>query len=181
MRLGELIPAPYRLLAKGVSLVVLVGGSVAITWQVQDWRYGSQLAEQGRLQTETLNQITLASAEQQRAEQDKRLALEQRLAISEQTHYRALSDVQRDQGRLRDRLATADLRLSVLLDATTGAGNGSVSATTATGGVVHGPTRAELDPAHAQRIIAITDTGDRGLIALQACQAYLQGLMVKKP
>lgn len=172
MRFGELIPAPYRLLAKGVLLVVLVGGSAAITWRVQEWRYGNQLAEQGRLHTETVNQITLASAAQQRAEQDKRLALEQRLATSEQTHYRALSDAQRDQGRLRDRLATADLRLSVLLDATTGAGNGSLSASTATGSVVHGSTGAELDPAHAQRIVGITDYGDRGLIALAACQAY---------
>ncbi|WP_332762528.1 lysis protein [Pseudomonas koreensis] len=176
MRLGELIPAPYRLLAKGVLLAVLVGGSVATTWQVQDWRYGKQLAEQAQLHTETLNQLNLASAAQQRAEQDKRLALEQRLATSEQTHYRALSDVQRDQGRLRDRLATADLRLSVLLDATTGACNGSLSAATATGGVVHGPTRAELDPAHAQRIIGITDSGDQGLIALAACQAYARSV-----
>ncbi|MGY2173416.1 lysis protein, partial [Pseudomonas gingeri] len=32
--------------------------------------------------------------------------------------------------------------------------------------------RARLDPAHAQRIIAITDDGDRALIALKACQAY---------
>ncbi|CAI8895734.1 prophage endopeptidase [Pseudomonas sp. IT-232MI5] len=184
MRLGELIPAPYRLLAKGVLLVVLIGSSASITWQVQDWRYGKQLAEQARLHTETLNQLALATVAQQRAERDKRLALEQRLATSEQTHYRALSDVQRDQGRLRDRLATADLRLSVLLDATTGAGNGSVSATTATGRVVHGPTRAELDPAHAQRIVAITDEGDRGVIALQACQAYVSELgdgFVTKP
>ena len=174
MRLGELIPAPYRLLAKGVLLLVLVGGSAAITWQVQDWRYGSQLAEQSHLHIETLNQLNLASAAQQRAEQDKRLELEQRLATSEQTHYRALSDVQRDQGRLRDRLATADLRLSVLLDATSGAGNRSVSATTATGGVVHVPKRAQLDPAHAQRIIGITDEGDRAVIALKACQAYVR-------
>jgi hypothetical protein len=42
--------------------------------------------------------------------------------------------------------------------------------------VVHGGARARLDPAHAQRIIAITDTGDRGLIALQACQAYARGV-----
>ncbi|MEX5665255.1 lysis system i-spanin subunit Rz [Pseudomonas neuropathica] len=176
MRFGELIPAPYWLLAKGVLLVVLVGGSAAITWQVQDWRYGKQLAEQARLHTETFNQLALATVAQQRVEEEKRLALEQRLATSEQTHYRALSDAQRDQGRLRDRLATADLRLSVLLDATTGAGNGSVSATTATGGVVHGPTRAKLDPAHAQRIIDITDEGDRTVIALQACQAYIDAL-----
>lgn len=177
MRFGELIPTPYRLVVKGVLLAVLAGAFAAITWQVQDWRYGSQLAEQSRLHTETLNQLAQATSEQQRAEHDKRLALEQRLATSEQTHYRALSDVQRDQSRLRDRLATADLRLSVLLDATTGAGNGSLSATTATGGVVHGPTSAELDPAHAQRIIGVTGDGDRGLIALAACQAYIREIL----
>jgi len=180
MRLGELIPTPYRLFGKVVLLTTLVGGSAAITWQVQDWRYGKQLAEQSQLHTETLNQLAQASAAQQRADQDKRLALEQRLASSEQTHYRALSDVQREKGRLRGRLATADLRLSVLLDATTGAGNGSLSATTATGGVVHGSTRAELDPAHAQRIIDVTDDGDRGLIALAACQAYAKEVSTPK-
>jgi len=179
MRLGELIPAPYRLVAKGLVLVVMAGGSVAITWQVQDWRYGKQLAEQARLHTETFNQLALATVAQQRAEQDKRLALEQRLATSEQTHYRALSDVQRNQGRLRDRLATADLRLSVLLNATSGADKGPVSAATATGVVVHGPTRAELDPAHAQRIISITDDGDQGLIALAACQDYVKAIALQ--
>lgn len=174
MRLDELIPRSYRVVAKAMLILVLAAGSATITWHVQDWRYGRQLAEQDRLHTETLNQITLASATQQRAEHDKRLALEQRLATSEQTHYRALSNVQRDQNRLRDRLATADLRLSVLLTTTTttGADNGSVSPTTGTGGVVHGTTRAELDKAHAQRIIDVTDDGDRGLIALAACQAY---------
>ncbi|PYC17858.1 lysis protein [Pseudomonas jessenii] len=176
MRFGDLMPAPYRLMVKPVLLIALAGTSAAITWQVQDWRYGSRLSEQSRLHTETLNQLNLATAAQRRAEQDKRLALEQRLASSEQTYYRALSDAQRDQGRLRDRLATADLRLSVLLDATTAVGNGSVSTTTATGGVVHGPTRAELAPAHAQRIIGITDDGDRGLIALAACQAYAESI-----
>ncbi|MFJ2479259.1 lysis protein [Pseudomonas sp. NPDC087598] len=180
MRFGDLISGPYQLLGKVVLLIALAGTSAGITWRVQDWRYGSRLSEQSRQHTETLNQLNLASAAQQRAEQDKRLALEQRLASSEQTHYRALSDVQRDQGRLRDRLATADLRLSVLLDATTSAGNGSVPAATATGGVVHGPTRAELDPAHAQRIISVTDDGDRGLIALAACQAYAKEVSTPK-
>jgi hypothetical protein len=177
MRLGEMIPAPYRFLVNAALLATLAGGSAAIAWQVQDWRYGKQLAEQARLHTEALNQLALASVAQQRAEQDKRLALEQRLASSEQTHYRALSDVQRDQDRLRDRLATADLRLSVLLDATTGAGNGSMPTTATTGSMVHGTTRAELDPAHAQRIIGVTDDGDRGLIALAACQAYIREIL----
>lgn len=43
-----------------------------------------------------------------------------------------------------------------------------------TGGVVHGAQRAELDPAHAQRIVGITDDGDQAVIALIACQAYVR-------
>lgn len=36
--------------------------------------------------------------------------------------------------------------------------------------------RARLDPANAQRITGITDAGDEGLIALQACQTYVKAL-----
>nr|WP_315446131.1 lysis system i-spanin subunit Rz [uncultured Pseudomonas sp.] len=163
---------PWKLV--GALVLVLIGAGSA--WQFQDWRYGKQLAEQSKLHTETLNQLTQAAATAQQAEQDKRLALEQRLADSEQTHFRKMSDAQRDQDRLRDRLATSDLRLSVLLDATDIAKGCGVPATSSAGGVDHGTVRAKLDPAHAQRIIAITDTGDRGLIALQACQAYVRAL-----
>ncbi|RON56989.1 lysis system i-spanin subunit Rz [Pseudomonas frederiksbergensis] len=159
-----------------MGIVVLAGFSAVLAWHVQDWRYARQLAEQARLQAETLNQLTQAAATQQQAEQDKRLALEQRLSASEQIHYRALNDAQRDQGRLRDRLATADVRLSVLLDANDVAATCAMPAASGTGGVDHGAPRARLDPAHAQRIIAITDAGDRGLIALQACQAYIKAL-----
>ncbi|MCU1751605.1 lysis system i-spanin subunit Rz [Pseudomonas sp. 6D_7.1_Bac1] len=180
MRFVDLIPAPYRLLASGALLMVLAGGSAALAWQVQDWRYGQQLEQQARLQAESLSQQTLAAAAQQQAEQAKRLALERRLSASERTHYRALSDAQRDQGRLRDRLATADLRLSVLLDTTDSASGTTVSAATTAGGVVHGATRAQLDPAHAQRIIGITDAGDQGLIALAACQAYAKEVSTPK-
>ncbi|WP_416195350.1 lysis system i-spanin subunit Rz [Pseudomonas sp. 10S4] len=153
-----------------------MAGSAAGTWKVQDWRYGRQLAEQTRLQGETLNELTLAAAAQQRNEQDKRLALEQRLSASDQTHYKELTDAQTNQARLRDRLATSDLRLSVLLDAADPASGCSVSAGTGAGGLVHGTSRARLDPAHAQRIIGITDAGDQGLIALAACQAYVREL-----
>ena len=161
---------------RGIGLLVLAGFSAALAWHFQDWRYGRQLAEQARLQAETLNQLTQAAATQQQAAQDKRLALEQQLSASEQTHYRALSDAQRDQGRLRDRLATADVRLSVLVDAQDIASTCAMPAATDARGVDHGAPRARLDPAHAQRIIAITDAADSGLIALQACQAYIRAL-----
>ncbi|MBK5416853.1 lysis system i-spanin subunit Rz [Pseudomonas sp. TH31] len=160
-----------------IGIVVLAGFSAALAWHFQDWRYGRQLAEQARLQAETLNQLTQVAAMQQQAAQDKRLALEQRLSASEQTHYRALSDAQRDQGRLRDRLATADVRLSVLLDANDIAATCAVPAASGASGVDHGAPRARLDPAHAQRIVAITDAGDSGLIALQACQAYISAIV----
>jgi hypothetical protein len=166
------IAVPWK--AVGVVALIVIGAASA--WQLQDWRYGQQLAEQARMHAETLNQLTSAGATAQQAEQDKRLALEQRLADSEQTHFRKMTDAQRDQDRLRDRLATSDLRLSVLLDATDAAKGCGVPATAGTGGVDHAAVRARLDPAHAQRIIAITDEGDRGLIALQACQAYIKAL-----
>ena len=159
-----------------IGILLLAAVAAALAWQFQDWRYGRQLAEQARLSADTLNQLNVAAASAQQVEQDKRLALEQRLAASEQTHYRAMSDAQRDQDRLRDRLATADLRLSVLIDAGDAAQGCGVPATAGAGGVDHAAVRARLDPAHAQRIIAITDAGDRGLIALQACQAYVRAL-----
>jgi hypothetical protein len=180
MRVVDLIPAPYRLLAIGFLLTALVGGSAASAWKVQDWRYGQKLAEQASLHKDDLIAISNAAADQMRAAQDNRLALEQRLSASEQTHYKELSDAQHNQARLRDRLATADLRLSVLLDATDAASGNTVSAATPTGGVVHGPTRVQLDPAHAQRIIGITDAGDHGLIALAACQAYAKEVSTVK-
>ncbi|MDR7104522.1 hypothetical protein ACVK1X_003855 [Pseudomonas sp. PvR086] len=162
-------PAAWKFGCVLVLLLVTAGG----TWKVQDWRYGKQLAEQVGLHQDDLDVISNAAAAQVRTDQDKRLALEQRLSASEQTHYKELSDAQKDQARLRDRLATSDLRLSVLL-AEDPASSCSVPAGTEAGGVVHGGARARLDPAHAQRIVAITYTGDQGLIALAACQAYVR-------
>ena len=159
---------------KAVGALALVLAGFGSAWQFQDWRYGRQLAEQSKLHTETLNQLTQAAATAQQAEQDKRMALEQKLSASEQTHFRKMTDAQRDQDRLRDRLATSDLRLSVLLDATDVAKGCDMPATAGARGVDHAVVRARLDPAHAQRIIAITDSGDRGLIALKACQTYIR-------
>nr|DAF83733.1 MAG TPA: Rz lysis protein [Caudoviricetes sp.] len=148
--------------------------SFGAAWQVQDWRYDGKLAKQaGQFQTD-LDAIGNAATTQARAEQEKRLAIEQQLAASDQQHTRELSDAQRNQALLRDRLATADVRLSVLLDATDSASGCDVPATTGPVGVVHAARRAQLDPAHAQRIIGITDAGDQGLIALRACQAYVR-------
>ncbi|WDG79133.1 lysis system i-spanin subunit Rz [Pseudomonas chlororaphis] len=169
-----------KLLGVLVLAGLLIAVGAASAWKVQDWRYGKQLAEQARLHQDDLAAISSAAATQQRAEQDKRLALEQRLATADKSHYQELTNAQKDQARLRDRLATADLRLSVLVDAADAASGCAVPATPATGGVVHGAARARLDPSHAQRIISITDDGDRGLIALAACQTYVKEISTTK-
>ena len=147
---------------------------MALVWQLQAWRYGAQLEHQAASHLQALNQQNQAALNRQRTEQEKRLALELQLTTSDQQHTQELTNAQRNQAALRDRLATADVRLSVLLDTT--ATGCTVPATSTPGSVVHAAPRARLDPAHAQRIIRITDDGDNALIALRACQAYVQAV-----
>ena len=160
----------------GVLLIILalMAGSAWAAWTWQANAYGQQLAAQEVAHQTERTHLANANSTQILAEQGKRLALEQWLAASDQSHYRALTDEKTKQARLLNRLANADLRLSVQLDATA-TGCDAVQATTGAGGVVYGAHRAQLDPAHAQRIIGITSDGDQGLIALQACQAYAKG------
>ena len=158
----------------GVLLIILflMAGSAWAAWEWQANAYGQQIAEQKTAHQTALTDVANANSALILAEQGKRLALEQWLAASDQAHYRALNDAKTNQDRLRDRLATADLRLSVLLDTTAATGSDGMQATTGPGRLVHGAARAQLDRAHAQRIIGIIGDGDQGLIALRACQAY---------
>lgn len=157
-----------------VAVVLAVLAACALTWQVQAWRHGREMAlRESEYDRERL-QLAQGAAAQLQEEQQRRLALEQRVQSADQLHSRELSDAQQTQARLRDRLATADLRLSVLL--ASDADSTTVPAAAGAGGVVHDPPRARLDPAHARRIVAITGDGDEGLIALRACQAYVRAL-----
>ncbi len=152
----------------------LMAGSAWAAWTWQANAYGQQLAKQEIAHQTTLTNLANANSALILTEQNKRFVLEQWLAASDKAHYRVLTDAKTNQARLRDRLATADLRLSVLLDTTAANGSDGMQTATATGRVVHGATRAQLDRAHAQRIIGITGDGDQGLIALQACQTYVR-------
>ncbi|MBK3440644.1 lysis system i-spanin subunit Rz [Pseudomonas lactis] len=166
-----------KLAGLAVLILGLMASASGVTWRVQDWRMGRQLSEQLSVQIAAhqgqLDVITNEAWRQQKAEQDKRLATEQKIAVQNQQHTQELSDAQRKQALLRDRLATADVRLSVLI-AEDSASGCNVPATTGAVGVVHAARRAQLDPAHAQRIVAITDEGDNAIIALRACQAYVK-------
>ena len=132
----------------GVLLIVLalMAGSAWASWVWQANAYGQQLAaKEAAYQTERTD-LANANSAQILAEQGKRLALEQWRAASDQAHYRALTDEKTKQARLRDRLATADLRLSVLLDAIGSNGSGGVQATTGAGGVMEVSKRPIAGP-----------------------------------
>ena len=165
---------PVLALVLGFAL----GGWLAWTWQAN--AYGKDLAEQADAYSRDREQAATAVINWQETQQDARRALEDRLQENDETHYKELHDAQTNQARLRDRLATADLRLSVLLNATTSSGSGGLPAATGAWGLVHGAARAELDPAAAQRIVAITGDGDQGLIALAACQSYVKEIVSNK-
>ncbi|MBF8756511.1 lysis protein [Pseudomonas guariconensis] len=170
-------------------LGAVIAGSVAWVWQDNAYRslladqaadYGKQLADKDRVHAREREEAAAAALEQMAVQQAARRDLEARLQAQDQAHWKEMNDAQQAQARLRDRLATADLRLSVLVDVGSVAAqgcDGGLREAPGAGGVVHGTVRAELDRAHAQRIVAITDEGDRGLIALQACQAYVQAVI----
>ena len=86
-------PAALKTALAGVlALLLLTAGGV---WKVQDWHYGQNLAQQVGLHKDDLIAITNAAAAQVRTEQDKRIAIEQRLAASDQTHHEALTNAQK--------------------------------------------------------------------------------------
>ena len=164
----------------GGALLLTLGLMAGSAWAAYAWQanaYGQQLAKQETAHQTIQTNLANANSALILAEQSKRFALEQWLAASDKAHYRVLTDAKTNQARLRDRLATADLRLSVLLDTTAATGSDGMQATTGPGRMVHATARAQLDRTHAQRIIAITDAGDQGLIALRACQAYVRAVL----
>ncbi|WP_085625579.1 MULTISPECIES: lysis system i-spanin subunit Rz [unclassified Pseudomonas] len=180
------MPLNWRIALLAVAVGFYAGGRGAWVWQASD--YGRQLAEQATGYVQQLadkdraygrerEEAAAAALEQLADQKRQRNDLEDRLQEQGKTHWKEMNDAQQIQARMRDRLATADLRLSVLVDAGAIAaqgGDGGVREAAGAGGVVHGSVRTRLDPAHAQRIIGITDDGDRGLIALKACQAYVR-------
>ena len=111
-------------------ILALMAGSAWGAWVWQANAYGQRLAAKEAAHQTERTDVANANSAQILAEQGKRLALEQWLAASDQSHYRVLTDEKTKQARLRDRLATADLRLSVQLDATDSVGCDEVQATT---------------------------------------------------
>ena len=185
-----LIPRNYRVVVIGSLAVAALLSAAAVGWLVQGWRLGEELADQGR---ELERQISVrdkrhadslavaqnAAIGEARLAQEKRLTLEHQLQASSQHQHRKLTDAEQIAARLRDRLATAELRLSVLLANPDAAGahhRGRLPAAAHAGCLVDGAGRADIDRGAAQLIVGIAERGDRAIIALGMCQAYVQAV-----
>ena len=95
------------------------------------------------------------------------------LAQLDTEHTKALTDAQTTNNQLRAAVAAGARRLSVKATCP------AVRAASAAAGLGDAEARAELDPAVAERIVAITNDGDEGLIALRAAQDYITTICLK--
>ncbi|MCU1717324.1 lysis protein [Pseudomonas sp. 5P_3.1_Bac2] len=130
-------------------LIIIYGGYQRIESQAQALKKASNLVEM------------MGKAAQSRR------TTQRLLAQLDRDHTKELENAQADNQRLRTAVGNGARRLSV--EATCPA----VGAATATSGVGHEKARAELDPAAGERIVAIANDGDEGLIALRAAQDYI--------
>ncbi|MCY1359246.1 hypothetical protein D9M69_458050 [compost metagenome] len=187
-----LAPAWWKPTVGVLLMLIALTGSAWAGWTAQGWRMGQQLEAQGKghaqelaardlIHANTLGEISRAGSLALQRSMAERLELEGQLKRDDKTNHRKLIDAQKANARLRDHLATTELRLSVVLDGADAAALASCNVPTVAGarGLVDGVPRARLDPAHAQRIVGITDDGDQGLIALKACQDYVRRISEK--
>ena len=70
-------------------MAVLLAIACFSTWKVDAWRYGKQLADLNSEHQTALARVANINSALILEEQGKRLALEQWLAVSDQSHYRA--------------------------------------------------------------------------------------------
>ncbi len=178
---------PGKAIAVVGTVLLLMTLAAGSTWLYQEKSYSALLSDQALeherqlgkrddLHAAALAEIGRAAAAQERRNQEQRLQLEQQLQASSAVQYGKISDAEKNAARLRDRLATAELRLSVLV-ANPAAGRGSgneLPAPAGAGCVVDGAGRADIDRGAAQRIVGIANRGDNAIIALTACQAYVE-------
>lgn len=161
----------YRaaLLAAGVAALMAMSATVAWDWQAN--AYGKQLADQARLHATTLAEIARASSRMLQAQQDKRLVLEQRLAILDSHEHQELTNAKAENDRLRRLYSGADAeRKRLLIEVRVAQADATVSATTGPGRVGDGE-RLELSERAGQSVWDIRG----GLKSDRAKLDYLQG------
>lgn len=145
----------YLIAALAACLVLIYGGWSHIQGQAKDMAVAKD-------RIDTLERAAASRRNTQRL-----------LAQLDTEHTKALTDAQTTNNQLRTAVATGARRLSVKATCP------AVRTAGTTAGLDHAEARAELDPATAERIVAIANDGDEGLIALRAAQDYITNICQK--
>ncbi|QLG93716.1 lysis protein [Pseudomonas yamanorum] len=145
----------YLIAALAACLVLIYGGWSHIQGQAKDMAVAKD-------RIDTLERAAASRRNTQRL-----------LAQLDTEHTKAMTDAQTTNNQLRAAVATGARRLSV--KATCPAVRTAATATS----LDDAEARAELDPAAAERIVAIANDGDEGLIALRAAQDYINTVCLK--
>lgn len=166
-----IIPVQYRLIAAAMAVAALMAMAATGAWKWQANAYGKQLATQSALHSATLTEIANASARMLQVQQDKRLALEQRLAALDADKHKVLTNAQEENERLRRLYAGADdERRRLRIEVRVARADETVSATTGPVRLGNGE-RLELSERAGQSVWDIR----RGMKSDRAKLDYLQG------
>lgn len=159
------------LYAKAAGVLLLIAIACFSTWEVQDWRYNAQLADQARVHQVDLTAISNAAAAQSRQALDKQQAAEKALASLDRKAQKEKNNALAENDKLRADVASGARRL--LLAGSCRAGSGSVSGTTLCASL--GDAGAlELSPAVGSTVLSIRAGIIADQTALRAAQAYIR-------
>lgn len=157
-------------------LVLVIAGAMAAAAGalVNGWRWEAKLATANQVHADTLAEIDRATARQLQAQLELQAGLQRRLELTEQQHYQELAHAQENTDRLRADLAGDRQRL--LVKVRSPASCGGVPAASGAAGMDDGAQYAELHPATAADLAALTGDADRCAVKLQGLQAWAREL-----
>lgn len=174
----SLIHAEYRMLAYALVAAAMVGFGGSLGYGLRDMAADTEVANIERDHAATMRAISDAAAKAAKDAIKKEQDLVGQIAALDKIRTEENERAGIEIDRLRDDISSGVYRMSVLTKSSpscAGLSKGSASAS-----LDNGSPRAELDPAHAERIIAIPAEGDKAIRQLIGCQQYVKILTGQK-
>ncbi len=164
-------PATWRIAGWAALILVLMAGSGAGAWQVQDWRYGKRLSDQAMAHQSDLATISNAANTQTRQALEKQQAAEQARADNDAKATKEKANDLAENERLRRAADDSARRLRIA--GSCSAGGGHVPEATSTTSMGNAGT-VELASAARQTVFDIRAGIIADQAALRAAQTYIR-------
>lgn len=160
-------------MSKPLILAAAIAAFV-VAWSFQELRYNSQVNSIKAAHAGHVASVATAAADAVQAHAAEAQRQAKAVAAIDTKYTQELTLAQAESDRLRAAVRSGEQRLYI--NTTTPACSSGLPDTTTATSMDHAAGRAELDPAAAERIISLTDRGDRAIRQLTACQAYISQL-----